>query len=127
MNEFMLIIRNENDNFAKLSPDLQQQFLSKCQVYINNLKKENKLIEAHPLVREGTIISLTNGQWNNKPFNESKEVLVGYYHILANDLDDAIAISKQNPEFEYSKSARIEVRPIKVKEESTGFVYPAKN
>ena len=127
MKEFMLIIRNENDNFAKLSPDQQQQFLSKCQVYINNLKKENKLIEAQPLVREGTIISRTNDRWNDKSFNESNEVLVGYYHILANDLDDAIAISKQNPEFEYGKSARIEVRPIKVKEESTGYVYPTKN
>jgi hypothetical protein len=56
MKEFMLIIRNENDNFAKLSPDQQQQFLSKCQVYINNLKKDNKRIETQPLIREGTII-----------------------------------------------------------------------
>jgi hypothetical protein len=39
----------------------------------------------------------------------------------------SIAISKLNPEFEYGKSARIEVRPIKVKEESTGFVYPKKD
>lgn len=126
MKEFMLIIRNENDNFAKLQPDQQQQFLDKCRIYINNLKKENKLIEAQPLVREGKIISHPDGQWKDNPFNESKEVIVGYYHILANDIDDAIAISKANPEFEYGKSARIEVRPIKVKEETTGFVYPTK-
>jgi hypothetical protein len=29
-----------------------------------------------------------------------KEVIVGYYHILAEDLNDAIAIAKGNPEFE---------------------------
>ena len=126
MKEFMLIIRNENDNFSKLLPDQQKQFLDQCSIYINNLKKENKLNEAQPLVREGKIISRPDGQWKETPFNESKEVQVGYYHILAKDLDEAIQITKANPKFEFGKSARIEVRPIKVKEESTGFVYPSK-
>jgi len=30
------------------------------------------------------------------PFNETKEVIVGYYHILGEDLNDAIAIAKGN-------------------------------
>ena len=96
-------------------------------VYINNLKNEKKLIEAQPLVREGKIISCIKGEWKDKPFNETKEVIVGYYHILAKDIDEAIAISKANPEFEYGTSSRIEVRPIKVKEESSGYVYPKKD
>ena len=45
-------------------------------------------------------------------------------HILAEDLDDAIAIAKGNPEFEYGTTARIEVRPIKMKEETTSYIYP---
>gem|GEM_PF-2480677 len=49
---------------------------------------------------------------------------VGYYHILANDLDDAIRIAMEYPEFEYVPSASIEVRPIKAREIETGFVYP---
>ncbi|MGD0209522.1 MAG: YciI family protein [Desulfomonilia bacterium] len=65
-----------------------------------------------------------NKYWKEGPFNETKEVIVGYYHILAEDLGDAIAIAKGNPEFEYGTTARIEVRPIKMKEEDTGFVYP---
>jgi len=127
MKEFMLIIRNENDNFSKLLPEQQEQFLNKCMVYINNLKNEKKLIGAQPLIREGKIISRINGAWITHPFNETKEVIVGYYHIYAKDLDEAIAISKANPEFDYGTSARIEVRPIKVKEESTGYVYPKKD
>jgi hypothetical protein len=51
-------------------------------------------------------------------------VIVGYYHILAEDLNHAIALAKGNPEFEYGTTARIEVRPVKMKEESTDFVYP---
>jgi hypothetical protein len=50
--------------------------------------------------------------------------MAGYYHILANDMDDAIAIAKNNPEFAYTKTARIEVRPIKMKEESIAYTYP---
>jgi len=51
-------------------------------------------------------------------------VIVGYYYLAAKDLDEAIELAKGNPEFEFSTAARIEVRPIKMKEETTGFVYP---
>ncbi len=56
---------------------------------------------------------------------ETKEVIVGYDHVLAQDIDDAVAIAKGNPEFEFGSTARIEVRPIKMKEEAACFVYPA--
>jgi hypothetical protein len=124
MKEFMLFIRNQIDHQATWSPEKQQQFLKKCEHYIGRLTTEGKLISAQPLVREGKMISGSKGAWKDAPFNESKEVIVGYYHILANDLDEAIAIAKQNPEFEYGTTARIELRPIKMKEESTGYVYP---
>lgn len=58
------------------------------------------------------------------PINEKKEIQVGYYHILARDLDEAVEIAKNNPEFEYGTTARIEVRPVKTKEETTGYTYP---
>src|SRR5258708_1005608 len=124
MKEFMLLIRNEIDHQAEWSPEQHKEFLKKCEVYINNLKKENKLIAAQPLVREGKIISGKKESWKEIPFNETKEVQVGYYHILARDVEEAIAIAKGNPEFEYSSTARIEVRPIKMKEATTEFVYP---
>jgi hypothetical protein len=37
-----------------------------------------------------------------------------------------VTIAKANPEFEYGTAARIEVRPVKIKEQTTGFVYPKK-
>ena len=124
MKEFMLLIRNEIDHQSAWSEDQHQQFLKKCQVYIEDLKKQGKLISAQPLVREGTMVSGSKGNWNEGPFHESNEVIVGYYHVLAQDLADAVAIAKRNPEFEYGKTARVEVRPVKMKEDSTRFVYP---
>ena len=124
MKEFMLLIRNESDGKASLSPEQQQQFLNACMVYIQDLIKNGKLKGAQPLVRDGRMISGKPGAFKDGPYNESKEIIVGYYHILAKDLDEAITIAKGNPEFSFNKGAKIEVRPIKTAEESTSFVYP---
>jgi hypothetical protein len=126
MKEFMLLIRNEIDHQATWSPEQHRQFLKKCMIYIEDLTKHGKLKSAQPLVREGKIVSRSGETWNAGPFNESREVIVGYYHILAKDMDEAITLAKGNPEFEYGTTARIEVRPMKMKEETTQFVYPTK-
>jgi hypothetical protein len=124
MKEFMLLIRNESDSKSQFSPEKNQQFLKACERYIGDLMTQGKLRSAQPMVREGKMLSGSRAGWKETPFNESQEVIVGYYHVLANDLDDAIAIAKGNPEFEYTSTARVEVRPIKMKEETTGFEYP---
>ena len=124
MKEFMLLIRNEKDHQTGWTQDKHKQFLDACSVYIEGIKKQGKMISAQPIVREGKLISRSKGVWKDAPFNENREVIVGYYHILADNIDDAMAIAKGNPEFEYSETARIEVRPIKMKEESTGYNYP---
>jgi hypothetical protein len=70
------------------------------------------------------MISGTSGAWKEGPYTDTNAIIVGYYHILANDLEDAISIAKGNPKFAYTKDAKIEVRPVKVKEETTDYVYP---
>jgi len=124
MKEFMLLIRNDGDGKSALSPKQQQQFLNDCMVYIQNLIRDGKLKGAQPLVREGKMVSGRPGAFKDGPYNESKEIIVGYYHIIAKDIEEAIAIAQRNPEFAYIKGAKIEVRPIKTVEESTSFVYP---
>lgn len=124
MKEFMLYIRNAGDAKAALSPGEHLAFIKKCEVYIGRLKAENKLIAAQPIVREGFIVSKNKNGWSSIAVDPTKEVQVGYYHIRANNMEEAIAMAKENPEFEYVSSASIEVRPIKMKEEQTNFVYP---
>ena len=124
MKEFMLLIRNQIDHQSSWSPERHQQFLKACEVYIGNIKKEGKLISAQPMVRDGKMISGTKQNFSENNFSENKEVIVGYYHILSEDIEGAISIAKQNPEFEFSDTAKIEVRPLKMKEEKTGFIYP---
>jgi hypothetical protein len=122
--EFMLYIRNNADAKKMLSADEHLAFVKKCEVYIAELTRNGNLVAAQPLVREGVNIVKTGGDWNIKDIDDNEGVQVGYYHLLAENMDEAIALTKNNPEFEYVPSASIEIRPIKMKEEKTGFVYP---
>ena len=120
MKEFMLLIRTEGDHLTSLSPEQQQQHIQKVMNYIGGLMKGGKLKSAQPLDMEGTIISGTKGKLKDGPYNESKEVIAGYFLIEAKDLAEAIQIAKENPVFEDGTNARIEVRPIKVMEGING-------
>ena len=74
-----------------------------------------KLKGAQPLESERAIIHGNKGVFKDGPFNESKEVIVGYFHILANDMNEAREIAISNPMFEVAEGT-IEVCPIKVME-----------
>ncbi len=85
MKEFTLLIRNEIDHQASWSEEKHRQFLRSREQYIEKLMKDGKLKIAEPLFREGFIVSRSDEKWKEIPFNEAKEVQVGYYHILARD------------------------------------------
>ena len=125
MKEFMFLIRKKSNSQETLAPEKFQMFLKACEVYIENLKQQGKLVSAKPIVWSGTIISGKSDKWKESSYDETGEVIGGYYHIMANDIDEATEIAKANPEFKFNENTRIEVRPVKMKEEQTGFVYPS--
>lgn len=124
MKEFMFYIRNAGDAKKSLSPEDHLAFVKGCEVYINQLKANGNLVAAQPLVREGVVITKAGSDWKTTATNPDGETQVGYYHIMAQDIDEAISIAKRNPEFEYVPSAHIEIHQVKTKEEKTNFVYP---
>jgi hypothetical protein len=125
MKEFMFFIRKQSNSEKTLSPEKMRQFLKACEIYIDKLKLEGKLVSAKPIVWEGKIISGKAKSWTETSYTDTGEIIGGYYHILAKDIDEAVEIAKANPEFSYNENTRIEVRPVKMKEEKTGFVYPS--
>ena len=64
---------------------------------------------------EGTIVTSPKGKLKDGPFNETKEVIAGYFLIEAENMAEAITIAKRNPVLENEK-ARIEIRSIKIME-----------
>lgn len=121
----MFYIRNQGDAKAALSADEHLAFIKKCELYIEQLKSQGRLIAAQPVVREGFVVKKADAAWQATPIDPAKEVQVGYYHIRANNMEEAIEMAKDNPEFEFVPSASIEVRPLKVSEEQTQFIYPS--
>lgn len=112
MKEFMLFIRSEEQPKADLSPEQLQQHIEKVGGYIKGLMEEGRMKSAQPLEMEGRMLSYKDGKIIDGPYNETKEIISGYYHLLAKDLDEAIEITKRDPRFEEG-IWRIEVRPIK--------------
>jgi hypothetical protein len=111
MKEFMLFIRNEGNPIANFSREQQQEHVQKIGEFIKKMVESGHMKAAQPLEMEGSIVSFKNGKFIDGPFNESKEVISGYYHLKAENLDQAIEIAKSDPRFQ-DGDWRIEVRPI---------------
>lgn len=124
MPEFMLLVRNKADHQVAWPADRHLAFIRRCEAYIGELKNAGKLIAAQPLIKEGRTISGSPAAWHEAPLDAHGLIQVGYYHIVAEDADEATAIARRNPEFEFSSTAEVEVRMIKGSEARTGFVYP---
>src|SRR5688500_8500527 len=99
MKEFLLLIRTEGDVWTSLSPGQLQEHIEKGTSYIGNLIKDGKLKSAAPLDKGSRIVTDTDGVIKDGPFNESKEVIAGYFHIVAKDIREAVEIAKNNPIF----------------------------
>src|SRR5689334_5192197 len=115
MKEFLLLIRSEGDYCAEMSSEQYQQHIEKVGNYINGLKQKGRLLSAQPLSMSGQIVQGKKGAFKDGPFVETKEIIVGYFLVLAKDLEEAKEIAKANPVFE-DTDARIEVREIKKEE-----------
>ena len=111
MKEFLLLIRNEANHWEIMTPEQQQVHILKASMYIEDLTQQGKIKGAQPLTMNGAMLSNFGGIFKDGPFVESKEVIGGFFHIIAKDLAEAVEIAKANPDFEAGNS-RIEIREI---------------
>ena len=85
--------------WTDLTPQQLQEHISRGTTYIGNLIKEGKLKSAAPLDTGSKKIIDGSGIVKDGPFNETKEVIAGYFHIVAGNMDEAVEIAKANPIF----------------------------
>ena len=111
--EFMLLIRATGNPIHDLSFQEQQAHIQKIGAFIRNLAEEGKLKGAQPFEIDGIMLSSKNGELFEAPFqeNETDEIIAGYYHIEATDMEEAMQIARSDPRF-MDSDWRIEVRPI---------------
>ena len=92
--EFLVIARGQWD--STLSRNERQNVIDRFYAWLDQLVDEGKMKRGQRLTYEGKTIGrqsvITDG-----PFGESKEVIGGYWFILANNLAEAAQIAKTNP------------------------------
>jgi hypothetical protein len=111
MKEYLLLIRNEANYWGAMTHEQQLEHMQKAAAYIQKYTSEGKMKSAQPLTMNGLMLQNTDSGFKDGPFVESKEVIGGFFHIAANDLDEALEIAKANPVFD-DPGVRIEIREI---------------
>ena len=111
MNEFMLFIKATGNPVGNLSQEKQDEHIQKVGGFIQDIVTQGKMKNAQPLIPNGVILSNEDGRFTEQPINEKEEMIVGYYHIQAENLNEAIIIAKSDPRFEDGKW-RMEIREI---------------
>jgi len=93
LSEYLVISRGQWDK--DLSREEIQNAIDKFYVWRDRLVDEGKMRAGQRLSREGKTVSremVTDG-----PFSETKEVIGGYWFILARSLEEAAKIAAENP------------------------------
>jgi hypothetical protein len=111
MKDFLLILKTEGSVWTDLSPEQLQKHMEQGNAYIGNLMKTGKLKNANPVGKGSRIVTESNGIVKDGPFNETKEVVAGYFLIVAEDIKEAVEIAKANPIFK-DIPTKIEVYPM---------------
>jgi hypothetical protein len=105
--EYLVICRGQWDKTA--SRNQIQNVIDQFYVWLNGLVDEGKMKHGQRLKYEGRIVSRRNAVTDG-PFSESKEVIGGFWFVLANSLDEAAEIAAGNPCLDYGLT--LEIRPI---------------
>ena len=105
--EYLVIARGQWDK--TLSRDEIQNTIDQFYTWLDRLVDEGKMKRGQRLMYEGKTVMRQN-VITDGPFGESKEVIGGYWFILANNLDEAAQIAKGNPLLDCGMF--FEIRPV---------------
>jgi hypothetical protein len=104
--EYLVISRGQWD--PSLPPDDIQRAIDKFYLWHERLVSEGKMKAGQRLATAGKLVSknaITDG-----PFTEAKEVIGGYWLILAGSLEEAAQLASENPCL--ACGLAYEIRPI---------------
>jgi hypothetical protein len=107
--EYMLLFRGAHWD-KDLSPEEIQKIMGQWNAWFERLTLQGKVKSAHPLEREGKLVSGKGRTIADGPFAESKEAIGGYFLLELDDFNEALEIAKECPALDYGVT--VEVRPV---------------
>jgi len=108
MEKFMLIFHGGQMDGA--SPEQMQAHMGKWMAWIDKLNKAGKYIAGEPLLPGGKLITGKNKTVTDGPYTEGKEVVGGFFLINAENLNEAVKICDDYPD--YNAGGSIQVRQV---------------
>jgi len=106
----MLVLKGGNDVWATYTPEQSQAMMQKYADWTEEIRKNGVMVDGDPLEQGGRILSVRNGEVVDGPYTETKEDIVGYYIIQADNYDKAAEISKGCPTLQHG--GEVEVHAI---------------
>lgn len=106
----MYLFRGGQETYNSMSAAEKEAHMKVWFSWMGNLRENGQLVDGLPLSDEGKVVENRGEIITNGPFAEGAELVGGYLIISANDLDQAVEISKGCPIFDYGGTT--EVREI---------------
>jgi len=106
MEKYMLIFHGDSSK-TPASPEEMQNNMNKWMAWIDKLGKSNQYVSGEPLLPGGKLISGSSKKVIDGPYTEGKEIVGGYFIINAKDIDGAVAIAKDCPDYEIGASVQV--------------------
>jgi len=113
MPHFMLILRDDPDDFRALSPAEMQRVIERYQAWSERMLAARRVVASNKLADEGgKLLRGVKGRLVVKdgPFAETKEIVSGYWILRARDYAEALALVQDHPHLDSHGS--IEVREV---------------
>ena len=111
--DYVLLIAIDPSSYASLTHDEQQGIYGEYYAYTEALRAKGVFVDGNALqgIDTATTVQLRDGvrSTTDGPYAEAKEVLVGYYVIRVDSLDEALDWAAKVPDARYGS---IEVRPV---------------
>ena len=95
---------------SHLSPEAQQAHMQKWFDWVEKLTAEKRYVGGEALLPGGKTVTGPKKVVTDGPFTESKEVVAGYFVVLAKNLNEAVEMSKECPD--YVLNGIVEVREV---------------
>ena len=108
MSDFVFLYRGGE---RPASPEAAQQVMQRWLGWMKDLDAKGHLKDqGHPLERSGKLVKGKHTSVTDGPFAEAKDAIGGYTLVQANDLTQAVELSKGCPIFDFDGA--VEVRPV---------------
>jgi hypothetical protein len=115
MPKYMLLLHDNPNAFANVSPEAMQKVVEKYIAWGKKLREAGVMRAGDKLTDEpGRVMRRKDGHVHvtDGPYSESKELLGGYYMIEADTYDKAVELARDCPQLEFGGT--IEVRQVEV-------------